>query len=230
MGAGADGEVRPAGSAGRASPDQSDRDEGHDGHVVLVEHRHPAAIAAHLGPALRRALVEDLGLAAEHVTGMNRLQPAQLIDTRRSEPGLFVRLRDSRRPSTWSSRRLPAAGRQAPEMRGRRRLVGEVEGLGSYFEASSITSSRVTSYRPKRAVAPTSMSSKYCMVTSSPSGRAGARAWPHPRHWAMARRRSAARAWGRHRHCRTWPAHARRGERLDRRPRNSAVMSGSSGS
>src|SRR3546814_3530968 len=72
------------------SSDLPDRDESHHALTMLVEYGHAAAVTAHFGAAARRALVEDLGFTGQRVARIDRLEPAQFVDPRRTQPGLSV--------------------------------------------------------------------------------------------------------------------------------------------
>src|SRR3546814_13046617 len=57
-----------------------------------LEYGHAAAVTAHFGAAARRALVEDLGFTGQRVARIDRLEPAQFVDPRRTQPGRSVGL------------------------------------------------------------------------------------------------------------------------------------------
>src|SRR3546814_18913582 len=81
-----------------------------------LEYGHAAAVTAHFGAAARRALVEDLGFTGQRVARIDRLEPAQFVDPRRTQPGLSVgfQLLDHHRPRHRAG--VPPACRQPPEL------------------------------------------------------------------------------------------------------------------
>ena len=100
---------------------------------MLVEHRGAALGDAHFRAALRHALVEQFGLAAQYVARIDRLEPAQFVDSRRAEARRALALHILDRHPHCHRRGMPAARRQSSEMGLRGRLVGQMEGLGVVF-------------------------------------------------------------------------------------------------
>ena len=70
-------------------------DHLHDLHVVLVEHLDAALVEAERGVGLAPALFEHFGFAAERVAGVDRADPAQIVDPGGAEAG-FLPLRSKR--------------------------------------------------------------------------------------------------------------------------------------
>ena len=94
----------------------------------------------------RRRLLDDLAAHGQRVAGIDRLQPAQLVDARVSRGPPARRRRRGARSPPWSSRRCasrsPRSARNGSWPLPRR---DRWNGCGSYLRANSSTSSRVTS-------------------------------------------------------------------------------------
>ena len=137
-----EGDLDPSAAA---PPHQHDRGEAHHRHIVLVGDRHFGADAADLRLGARRSLVDDLAVHGKAVAGINRLQPAQLVDARRAQAGLVV-LEMARAITAMVMAQVcqPLAARR-PKWVLAAASSDRWNGCGSYFRANSRTSSRVTS-------------------------------------------------------------------------------------